>query len=327
MRRRHSLALRSCAVAEESDKVVPSGAADVESLAIVGAGNVGFSLGRAFAAAGFRIEWVASRSAAAARELAETLGSRVIAGADRDRPQVDVVYVCVPDDAIESVAADLAARGDWSGCVAAHVSGALASSVLEPLSQKGAAVLSFHPMMTIHRETPAAAFGGVRVNLEGTAEGIAAGRTLGRAIGADPHVIDAKTKTAIHIAATFVSNYLVTLVTLASEILSRAGVGRAEFEPLLRPLAEATLGNVNFGRPGDALTGPISRGDAQTLERHLRRIKADYRDLLPVMLALTSETVRVAAETGHISTEKAEKQLLLLRTMVQNSIDDGETGI
>ncbi len=309
-------------MAEHSEQRDLPDATDIESVAIVGAGAVGFSLGRALVAGGVRIVWVASRSAASAEELADALGTSAVATDSVEQPDADAVLLCVPDDAIESVSAHLAVTGGWAGRIAGHVSGSLSSSVLDKLTARGADVVSFHPMMTLHRDTLPASFRGVRVNLEGSARGVAAGVRWARSIGAVPHVIDAKTKTAIHVAATVASNYLVTLMTIASEILSGAGVDREEYESLLRPLAEATLSNLGFERPGQALTGPISRGDVLTLERHMQLIEAEHRGLLPAIVALASETVRVAVEAGHISAEKAESQLSVLRAFVQDSLED-----
>src|SRR4051794_27497291 len=127
------------------------------SIAIVGPGALGSAVARALHASGYTVAEIVSRDNAAslrhARELARVVGARATTFTQA-RLDADVVWLCVPDDAIADCARVLARRRDveWRGRIVLHSSGALSSSLLQPLARRGAAIGSLHPMMTFVRE-------------------------------------------------------------------------------------------------------------------------------------------------------------------------------
>jgi predicted short-subunit dehydrogenase-like oxidoreductase (DUF2520 family) len=236
-------------------------------LNIVGAGHVGRTLGRLFAARGvFAVQDVKTRSADSARAAVAFIGAGTPA-AGAVRPAA-VWMLAVADDAIGPVAAALAQSAPMAGSVVFHCSGAKASGELEALRRAGAVVASVHPVRSFADPAAvAAAFDGTFCGVEGDAAALAVLLPAFEAIGARPVQIDPAAKTVYHAAAVFASNYLVTVMDAALRAYQAAGIPADVARELARPLATETLANVLRLGPEAALSGPIARGDAATVAR------------------------------------------------------------
>jgi len=287
-------------------------------VAIVGAGAVGSALARALVAKGHRVEAVLSRRADSAQALANRVGAPVAASAWKALPApVRLVLLCVPDDAIASVAEALAeVEHPWSDTIAAHTSGAQTVAALSPLRDQGAATLSVHPLQTFAEETPPEAFENIVVGLEGNDRAVTVGEALARSLGARPVRLTSEEKARYHCAATLASNGLVALLAVVEEIFAASanetessGMGLDAVEPLLHQ----TLENLHRSRPEGALTGPVARGDEETVQAHIDALAACTPHLLPLYVALSTELVRVAVRGGHLNAERAEGLLSTLR--------------
>ena len=186
----------------------------------------------------------------------------------------DLVLICVPDEAIADVAAGLDA-GPW----VAHVSGATSLRALEPHRRR----FSLHPLQTFTRargpEQLDGAWGAVTAETE---EALAAGFWLAETLGLRPFELDDAARPLYHAGAAIASNYLVTLHAVASDLLRAAG---APPEALV-PLMTRTIEN------GFELTGPIERGDWETVEAHRRAIRAARPELEPLYDLLAEATAR-----------------------------------
>jgi predicted short-subunit dehydrogenase-like oxidoreductase (DUF2520 family) len=207
---------------------------------------------------------------------------------------VQLVLIAVPDDAIETVAAELAAE-DAIGAeqVVLHLSGLLDRAALAPLTSSGAGLGSFHPLQTVAE--PAAApdlLRGAYAGLEGDGRALAAGERLAAWLGMRPVRLAPGAKPAYHAGAVIASNYVVALAAVAERLAIRAGVAAADARSLYLPLMRGTLANLTLG-PAAALTGPIRRGDEATVRQHLAALPAGerrlYRELGLVTLALARE--------------------------------------
>ena len=285
---------------------------------IVGAGAAGSALGRALRASGVEIASVISRTDESAGRLADELG--VAHWSDRLEDAFEssnLLVLAVTDDALPAIAEALGSRdGGWIGRTVLHLSGSLASSVLDPLRRQGAEVASFHPMLPLRSDSSPDVFAGAWVSIEGTEPACEFGRQLARALGARPMTVDAHTKSAIHAVASIASNYLVTLMTVASDLLAETRLDTDAYELLFRPLVDRTLSNIDFADPARALTGPISRGDSKTVRNHLRVLREDAPEYLVVLAALMAETTRVASRAGRITDQKATEILDLIHEAV-----------
>lgn len=239
------------------------------TLNIVGAGHVGRTLGRLFAAHGvFQVQDVLTRSADSAGEAAAFIGAgRALARVADLRP-AQVWMLAVNDDQIAPTCAALAAAGLLAGATVFHCSGAKASGELQAAREAGARVASVHPVRSFADPAGvAAAFAGTWCGVEGDAEALAQLAPAFEAIGAQLVRIDAAAKTVYHAASVFASNYLVTVLDAALRAYAAAGVPPEVARELARPLASETLANVFRLGPAAALSGPIARGDIATVAR------------------------------------------------------------
>ncbi len=290
----------------------------VDSIAVVGAGAAATALSVALTHSGVDIDCVYDRSPERAGHLAKRLAAQISSGALGDlRVAPSLLIVAVSDDAICDVADMLSRRiASWSGCTAMHLSGSLTSDALEPLRFRGAEVMSFHPMLPLHPDTDPNAFVGAWISVEGSPAAVELGLRLADVLGAHAQPVDPNAKEAIHVAAAIVSNFLVTLLSMGAEILSKTDLKQADYEALLRPLASATLKTVDFRAPAVSLTGPIARADLATVGRHLDFLSSRAPDLAGIYASMAAETVKIAAETGKIDPRQASGLLELLRSAV-----------
>ena len=189
-----------------------------------------------------------------------------------DEPEL--VLLCVPDRAIAEVASALA-PGPW----VAHVSGATPLAALDPHARR----FGLHPLQTFTRGRGAEQLDGAfaAVTAE-TAEAAAVGTWLARTLGLEPFALADGKRAAYHAGAAIASNYLVTLRRAAGSLLEAAGAPPEALDPLMR----RTIEN------GFELTGPIARGDWETVEAHLTAIRAERPELEP-MYAVLAETTKV----------------------------------
>jgi predicted short-subunit dehydrogenase-like oxidoreductase (DUF2520 family) len=242
-------------------------------VAILGAGRVGTSLGAALRRAGHSVRAVTCRRPASARQSARLIGrTSAFPSNARAAEAADLIFLCLPDAAIGAAAKALAAEvKDLTGKVVFHTSGALPAAALSPLRKKGARIASFHPAQAFARkDREDGMFAGVTIALEGDPGALAVGRRIVRSLGARPLILNARQKAAFHAACTIVSNYLIALFAMAGEALRGTGIARRDALAALTVLAKGTLRNVNNIDAVRALTGPLARGDLDTVARHLR---------------------------------------------------------
>jgi len=269
-------------------------------IGIIGAGRLAASLGAALVATGYRLEAVSSRSTESAARLAADLGGAVEALSPQavvDR--CDLVFVAVPDSAVATAVSVLKWRREQA---VVHCSGALPLAVLAPAASAGAACGCFHPLQSFPARTgDATRFRGITCGIE--ADGALSGalETLATDLGARVVRLEAVDRAAYHAAAVFASNYVVALMAAAREAWVRAGLPADSARPALAPLLMGAAENVAHHELSEALTGPVARGDVDTVRRHLEalgdsELSALYRalgvQLLGLDLPLDASTAR-----------------------------------
>ncbi|HSJ15585.1 MAG TPA: Rossmann-like and DUF2520 domain-containing protein [Longimicrobiales bacterium] len=221
-----------------------------------------------------------------------------------------LLLLAVPDSALAEVAYEVTRFGPAPpGCAALHLSGALSTDVLAPLHHAGYTTGSLHPLQAVADPWLAGErLHGITFALAGEPAAIAAGRRIASALAGTTLVIAPALRPLYHAAAVLASNYLVAVVGAAVRVLVQAGVPEEEALPALLPLLRGTLENVaQLGVPA-ALTGPIARGDADTLRLHLARLSARERTLY---CALGLELLELARAAG-LAPERAEEIEALL---------------
>jgi len=202
----------------------------------------------------------------------------------------DVVWICVPDDAIASVAAQIASERDWRGKIAVHSSGAVSSDALEPLRRKGAEVASAHPLMTFVSSSQAK-LRGVPFALEGSAKALAAVESMISDFGAQAFRIARTEKAAYHAFGFFSSPAIVALMAAAIEVGKLAGLDGKRARALMEPIVRQTIDNCFRTSPQQAFSGPVRRGDIDTLRKHLDVLRRQP-DSLEVYRALVTIALR-----------------------------------
>lgn len=282
-------------------------------IGLIGAGKVGSALAILLQQAGYRVIGIASRSQQSAQKLAQRLGVPVLTPEDAAR-QSDALLITTSDDAIASVAADLAARGAFhEGQLVLHLSGAHSSAILAPAAEQGAVTLSVHPIQSFADvEHALALIPGTYFSIEGDQRGYGFAQEMVDRLQGKHFILNSESKVLYHAAACVACNYLVGLLASSFELLAAAGVPEEIRLPAFMPLAAGTFENIKkLGIPG-ALTGPISRGDIGTVKKHLAVLK-DHPQSLNVYKALGLVTVDVALKKGTIDDDQALQLQSLLK--------------
>ena len=276
-------------------------------LSLVGAGRLGSSLARALSERGYAVRGVCDRDPAAERDAARAL-SAAAAGAEPAAvcPGADVIVLAVPDAQIKPVAERLAAAGALSKSqIVCHTSGFLPASAMVAVKFCGAFTVSMHPMMSFtQRLSDPAIFRGATFTVEGDAVALEAARDMATALDAFAVAIRPHDKPLYHAAAVMSSNYLVTLLAQSVALLERAGIDREQARQMLLPMATSIIGGLKDQDLAQALTGPIERGDAITVEGHVRALQAAAPAQLAVYRALARATLGMVRD--RLSTDQAQ---------------------
>jgi predicted short-subunit dehydrogenase-like oxidoreductase (DUF2520 family) len=262
-------------------------------IAIVGAGNLGTALAVALHDAGFVIDQIISRpnpqSLKRARRLAGEVGATA-ASIRQVQLQSKIVWLCVPDSAIAAVAESLADLAEWKGRVALHSSGALASDELAALHNRGAVVASAHPMMTFVRGSRPS-LRNVPFAIEGDSRAVSIALKIVKALHGQAFSIRKEHKAAYHAWGMFSSPLLCALLAASERITAAAGVGRKAARSRMFPILQQTLANYARLGAGKSFSGPIARGDVETVKKHLRVLR-DVPEAGEVYIALARAALR-----------------------------------
>jgi predicted short-subunit dehydrogenase-like oxidoreductase (DUF2520 family) len=217
-------------------------------------------------------------------------GSRAEATAE-----AELVLIATPDDAIGSVAAELAREGAITrDQVVLHLSGLLDRTALLPLEETGAGCGSFHPLQSVaEAATAAERLKGAYVGIEGDDRALVSAERLANTLRMIPVRIPASAKPAYHAGAAFVANYTVALVGVAERLARGAGVSPEIAARIYLPLLGGAVANLNALGPAASLTGAVRRGDEQTIRAHLKALSPEdqtlYRTVSRAAITLAKE--------------------------------------
>lgn len=285
-----------------------------DQIAIVGPGRMGLAMGAALAASGQirRLTFFGRDDEPPPHPL---FASRSIEvdyqiGTGPVPAETGVVIIAVPDDRIGDVAQLVASYGEApAGCVALHLAGAVSTDPLSPLHAVGYSVGSLHPLQSVADPWSGGdRLVGAAYAICGEPEAMTVARRIVAALGGRPLVVPASQRPAYHAAAVLASNYLVTLAATAVRILREIGIDEEDALPAILPLMRGTLDNLEDLGLASALTGPIARGDIDTVRTHLARLSPSERALYS---ALGRETVQLSLAAG-LDPVRAEELIALL---------------
>lgn len=258
------------------------------SITIFGEGRVGTALSKSFKSAGFTMQSCFNSSSFPASY--DDLG--------------DLIFLTVPDGVIQELADKICNQfEDFEGKTIVHCSGTLSSKVFNSFEQKNANIGSFHPLKAVTHGQDS--FENVWFDIEGDSTAVILLNEIAKAFNANSFEISIEAKPLLHAAAVVSSNYLVTLIQIAVQIAEVGGIDSKTAHQVLLPLAESTLNNINEKGIEASLTGPIARGDVDTLTKHQSVLK-DQKSLLDIYNQLGELTVPLAKEIEESNKEEIE---------------------
>jgi len=275
------------------------------AIAIVGAGRLATVLAVALHEAGFIITEIVARDSARslrhARSLAAKVGAQPVT-AHSAALDATLLWLCVPDREIRSAASALAVHlatgataskkgsGQGKARYAFHSSGAQPSHELEPLRKAGAAIASVHPLMTfVARAHPS--LKGVPFAVEGDDAATRVARRIVRELGGESFSLPGGRKAAYHAWATLTSPLLLAFLVTLEEAARVAGLTRQDARRKSLPIIRQTLANYSRLGPAQSFSGPLVRGDAETVAKHLALLKS-HPGVREVYMALARAALR-----------------------------------
>jgi predicted short-subunit dehydrogenase-like oxidoreductase (DUF2520 family) len=273
-------------------------------ITLIGAGNLAHALGPSLRKAGYQIDSVAFRPVPSSRKrasaLAKQLGAKPVALGEVPS-RADVVWLCHTDDALTDTARALARKPGWRGKTVLHSSGALPSSVLAALKRAGAHTASLHPMMTFVPGT-VPSMKSVPFAVEGDRKAVKVARRIVRDIEAGSFTIKESNKTLYHALGSFSSPLVVATLVTAERVGRAAGLTAAQTRKVMEPILRQTFKNYLERGAAAAFSGPIKRGDLETVRRHLRELKR---------VPAASEVYRALVKSAARDLPAAKKESLL----------------
>jgi len=285
----------------------------MKTVAIIGAGRVGGAVGRLLAQAGYAVTAVATRSKETAEQVRAFIGSgEPQTDVVKAAASADIVLITTPDGAIKSICDSIAAgKGFRTGAVAVHMSGAQTRDLLDAAKGSGSYRAVIHPLQSIPsmelgvRNIPGSYF---RIEADPEASSIVC--ELVTALGGIELKMprwgsDKGSAVLYHAGAVAVSNFFVALVDFGLRYYQALGADKEEALKAVLPLIKGTLRNIESAGIPDALTGPIMRGDVETVKGHLQAMAGRAPELLPLYRALARHTVLVAQDKKSITPRTA----------------------
>ena len=288
----------------------------IKSLSIIGAGKVASVLANFFVMKGWSVHAIVSNDQKDAAILAKHVRAQHVSNSyDMIAGESNLLLLCVPDAAIievaERCASILAARS--SHPLVLHTSGLRTSDDLFPFKNIGCLTASFHPIQTFYSPEMATTLcEGIGVGIEGDASGVKAATALALALGWKALHVVKEHKALYHAACVFASNYVTTLAASASSLLSKSGTMHEAPGEYLLPMMHTALQAIGRSDPANVLTGPIARGDVETVEEHIRAITETSKEHLFDYVHGAQITARFARENKIISEEKYQDLFHLL---------------
>ncbi len=268
------------------------------SVTIVGPGSLGGPLALALYKAGFSIDELVYRSdKKRASATARRCGANAVTLANA-RFASRLVWICVGDASIRSTADEMAKRGEWKGKIVFHSSGALSSDQLVSLKRRGSVTASVHPMMSFVRAAESS-FAGVSFALEGDASAVKLAVAITHELGGVSFKLKKKDKPLYHALGAFSSPLFIAQMAAAENIGRGLGLRPVETRRVIGPILLKTLRNYLEHGPAAAFSGPIIRGDVETVRRNLGALSRvrGTREIYLALAKLATQTLPVKNRT------------------------------
>lgn len=268
---------------------------DTLRIGFIGAGKVGFSLGKFFSEGGLNVSGYFSRNPASAREAADFTGSQAFETLADVAKACDAIIITVPDGAIANVYQQLRAH-DLTGKQICHCSGSLnAEEVFCDLDAQGATGYSLHPLFPVSSKTETyKELAHAYFCIEGSPEHLDEWKSRIEGLGPKVQLISSTAKKRYHAACCISSNLVCALVNQSIQMLCSCGFNKDDALMAIAPLMRANVEHIIEAGPRDALTGPVERNDVPTVQAHLTCIDDPLERNLYSLASL--ELVKLAQE-------------------------------
>jgi predicted short-subunit dehydrogenase-like oxidoreductase (DUF2520 family) len=293
------------------------------TLGFIGAGRVGTGLATGFAHAGVDVIAIASRKIASAQKLAKRVRGARACMPQEVADRAEMVFLTVPDDAIEAVASGVKWR-PGSACV--HCSGAAELDALKKVVADGALAGGFHPLhMFGATGEPPGALAGSAIALAGPDALVKKLGRLARALDAKPLRLPEGGRALYHAAANFSGAFVIALMQETIALWGKLGVAEGAALAALLPLLRGTAANVEKLGAADGLGSAVARGDVGTIRRHLDVLAKEAPDSLELYRILSLRTIPLALAKGTLEPETAKEITALLQSRGVSSLENSDT--
>lgn len=282
-------------------------------IGIIGAGKVGTTLGKYLSIHGKNVTGFYSRTHESADEAATFAETETYSSLCKLVEKSDVIFITTPDGVIHQVWGELLHQ-DISNRIICHFSGSLSSHVFSGREEAGASGISMHPMYAFSDKFHSyEQFHTAYLTLEGDPEAVAVMKPMWEAIGHHVLTLKAKDKIKYHAAAAMASNEMLGLMQASLDILSECGFSEKDSMALLTPLVQGNIASMLEKGCVNALTGPVERGDAQTVRKHLQALEGSKAG--KIYQSLGSTMVELAKRRN------PDRDYTPVRTLFEKSMD------
>ena len=287
---------------------------DEMKISVIGPGRVGSAIAIGLNQAGYDVVTIAGSSDAQKRDdLAQRVCAEGVYCPIEASIRANVIFLTVADSAIQSVCEQISEAGGFNeNSVVVHCSGALGSHALHAAEKKGAKIISAHPLQTFaDPKTASASLPGTYWFLEGLTSAQEIIKPVIESLGGNVVVISADHKPLYHAAAVVTSNCLTALIDVATRLYQAVGMSEEDARQAFAPLAKVSLENALEKGATKALTGPVSRGDISTIQKHLDVLKSQPVLSQEVYKTLGKVTAQIALRDNRIN-KSVEHEILNL---------------
>ena len=277
-----------------------------EKVGIIGAGRLGSSLAASLKKNGVNVVGISCKEETESRAVADKTGIKAFVDNHKLAQKSNVIFLTVPDSLIVKLAEELLEREALAGKILLHCSGAMSGFSLpgEGKVYRG----SFHPLQSFAGE--GATFKDIFIAMDGDPESLSVIQKLCAILGATPLQVPSEERALYHAAAVFASNYLVTVLATAEQLFTSWTGERQAAREAIMPLVKGSLSNFVGLGGAEALTGPITRGDSNTVEQHLAVLPKEF---VAFYKNMGLQTLILAQEKNNLTPEQSEKIKKLLK--------------
>lgn len=282
-------------------------AGDRMRIGFIGAGKVGFTMGRHLKDAGQDVTGYYNRNLEAADEAAFFTGTVRFDSLKEITDASDVLFLTVSDGAISTVWNSLKEL-DLRDKIICHTSGSLSSQVFEGIEEKGAFGYSIHPLFAVYSKTESYRdFSKCFITIEGHEKYIGMFQKMFQDAGHRTEVIPAEHKMRYHAAAVFASNFVAGTLSAAQDMFETCGFSEDAAREALLPIFTNNCQNIAAAGPVQALTGPVERNDAGTVAQHLKVLTEDEK---AIYVAMSRQLLKLAEKKNPQRDYEDTKKLL-----------------